>query len=133
MERRTIAAGAAALVTGTAAVLVAAPAMADGPERETSGRVAGSWFEMSAEKERGFELDADLDNVPRGSTWRLVVKHDGERIATRTADTVRDDGRWEADFRDVHAPDSAGADTFTLTITRTDGPGKVTRTLAFAR
>ena len=82
MKRIAIAtASAAALATGVA-VLVAAPAIADGPEKHSSGRIGGGWFEISAEKERnGFDLDADLDNVAAGSTWKLVVRHDGQRIS----------------------------------------------------
>jgi hypothetical protein len=134
MKRIAIAtASAAALATG-AAVLVAAPAVADGPEKHSSGRVGGGWFEISAEKERnGFDIDADLDNVAAGSTWKLVVRHDGQRISRQVLGSVPDDGRHEVDFRDVNARNTAGADTFKVTITRTDGPGKVVRTLGFAR
>jgi hypothetical protein len=133
MKRIAIAtAGVAALATG-AAVFVAAPAVADGPEKHASGRVGGGWFEISAEKERGFEVDADLDNVAAGSTWKLVVRHDGDRISRQVLSAVRDDGRYEVDFRDVHARNTKGSDTFKVTIKRTDGPGKVVRTLAFAR
>mgnify|MGYP001018446102 CR=1 FL=1 len=134
MKRIAIAtASAAALATG-AAVFVAAPALADGPEKHASGRVGGGWFEISAEKERnGFDLDVDLDNVPAGSTWRLVVRHDGDRIARQVLPSVREDGRHEVDFRDVSARNTAGADTFKVTIKRTDGPGKVVRSLSFAR
>lgn len=134
MKRIAIAtASAAALATGVA-VLVAAPAIADGPEKHSSGRVGGGWFEISAEKERnGFDLDADLDNVAAGSTWKIVVRHDGQRISRQVLNAVPDDGRHEVDFRDVRARNTSGADTFKVTIKRTDGPGKVVRTLSFAR
>lgn len=124
----------AALAAGSAALAIAGPAQADGPERHARGTVAGAQYEITAEKDNGrFEVDADLDGVPAGSTWRMVVRHDGKKVATRTATAVRDDGRYDADFRDVDRPDSAGADTFKVTLTRTDGAGSVTRTLSFTR
>ncbi|WP_343908235.1 hypothetical protein, partial [Nocardioides aquiterrae] len=114
--------------------LTAAPAQADGPERHAHGTVAGARYEISAEKDAGrFEVDADLDGVPAGSAWKMVVRHDGEKVATRTAKAVRDDGRYDVDFREVRRGDSAGKDVFRVTLTRTDGAGRVTRTLTFAR
>lgn len=134
MSKRIIALStAAALVAGSAATLVAVPAQADGPERHAHGRVAGAEYEISIEKERRFEVDADLDGVPAGSTWRMVVRHDGKRVGTSTARAVRDDGRWEVDFREVRSADTSGGDTFKVTLSRVGGAGKVTRTLSFPR
>ncbi|MDF1606292.1 hypothetical protein [Nocardioides sp. YIM 152315] len=124
---------AGALVAGSAALLAAPVAQADGPERHAHGRVAGATYEIAVEKERRFEVDADIDGVPAGSTWRLVVVHDGERVGARTAAAVRDDGRWEVDFREVRSRNTAGPDRFKVTLTRVGGPGKVTRKLAFPR
>ncbi|GAB3197182.1 hypothetical protein GCM10027062_08320 [Nocardioides hungaricus] len=135
--KRTIAlTTAATLVAGPAAlaVVLAGPAQADGPERQVSGSVAGARYHISADKEDGrYEVDADLDGVPAGSSWRMVVRHDGRKVATRTARAVRDDGRYDVDFAGVRRPDSAGRDVFKVTLTRTDGAGSVTRTLTFAR
>lgn len=134
--KRTIAlTTAAALVAAPAALLVAAPAQADGPERHAHGSIAGARYEISAEKDNGrFEIDADLDRVPAGSSWKMVVRHDGKKVATRTASAVRDDdGHYDADFRDVNRPDSAGKDVFKVTLKRTDGAGSATRTLSFNR
>lgn len=134
MNRTIALTTAAALVAGTATLAVAGAAQADGPERHAHGTVAGARYEMSAEKDNGrFEVDADLDGVPAGSTWRMVVRHDGTKVATRTAGAVRDDGRYDVDFPEVRRSDSSGADTFKVTLTRTDGAGKVTRTLTFSR
>lgn len=140
--KRTIAlitAGAAgvagAAVIGGAAVTgnLAAAADRSGPERHAHGRVAGAEYEIEIEKERGFEVDAELDGVAPRSTWRMVVRHDGKRVGSRTAHAVRDDGRHEVDFRDLHSADTRGADRFVVVLKRVDGPGKVTRTLRFAR
>jgi hypothetical protein len=124
---------ATALVAGTGAALVASPAQADGPERHARGQVAGAAYEISIEKERRFEVDADLDGVPVGSTWRMVVRHDGKRVGASTARAVRDDGRYEVDFREVRSANTAGADTFKVTLKRVGTSAKVTRTLRFAR
>ncbi|WP_028644498.1 hypothetical protein [Nocardioides sp. URHA0020] len=120
------------LIAGTGAALVAAPAQADGPERHAYGTVAGASYEIAVEKERRFEVDADLDDVAAGSSWRMVVRHEGKVVGTRTARAVRDDGRWEVDFREVRSKNTKGADTFKVTIKRVGGP-KVVRTLRFAR
>jgi hypothetical protein len=134
MNRRIIALSTAGvLLTGSAAALVAAPAMADDPERKAVGRVAGATYEISAEKERGFEVDVDVDGVAARSTWKAVVKHDGKRVGAQTRSAVRDDGRWEVDFRDFRSGDTAGQDRFKVKLVRVDGPGKVVRTLTFAR
>ena len=134
MKKQLIAtATAAALIGGTGAALVASPAQADGPERHARGQVAGAAYEIAIEKERVFEVDADLDGVPAGSTWRMVVRHDKKVVGTRTARAVRDDGRWEVDFREVRSKNTAGADTFKVTLKRVGGSAKVTKTLTFAR
>lgn len=123
------------VLAGTMALTVAAPAapaLAGGAERQVSGTVAGARYEMSAEKDDGrYEVDADLAGVRSGSTWKMVVRHDGKKVATRTSRAHREDGRFEVDFKSVNRPDSAGKDVFKVTLTRTDGAGKVTRTLSF--
>ncbi|MCW2773944.1 MAG: hypothetical protein JWN91_2270 [Nocardioides sp.] len=134
MNKRIIAlTTAAALVAAPVAVLVAGPAQADGPERHARGTVAGATYDISAEKERGFEVSADLEGVAAGSTWKVVVKHDGTRIGSQTLRAVPDDGRHEVDFRDFRSANTAGKDVFTVKIKRVDGAGSVTRTLTFAR
>ena len=132
--KRTIAlTTATALAVGSGALLLAAaPAQADGPERHAHGNVAGARYEMSAEKDNGrFEVDADLEGVPSGSSWKMVVRHDGTKVATRTAQAGRDDGRSTS--TSARSPGRlAGKDDFKVTLTRTDGAGKVTRTLTFS-
>lgn len=124
---------AATLIAGTGAALIASPAQADGPERHAYGQIGGASYDIGIEKDRVFEIDADLDGVTAGSTWRMVVRHDGKKVGTRTANAVPDDGRWEVDFREVRSADTAGPDTFKVTLKRTDGPGKAKKTLTFAR
>lgn len=132
--KRMIALGAAGAVAATSAVALAAPAWADGPEREAHGKVGGARYDIDIDKEHGkFEVDVDLDDAPKGSTWKLVVRHDGTKVGVRTAKAVLDDGEYEVDFRDVHSANTPGKDTFKVKIVRTDGPGKVTRTLAFSK
>ncbi len=131
--RRTVATIAAgALIAAPATVLLAGPASADGPEREARGTVAGARYEMSAEKERHFEVSADLDGV---AGIDVADRRQARRQEGRQPDpkAVRDDGRYEVDFRDFHSKNTAGKDTFKITLKRVDGAGKVTRTLTFKR
>lgn len=135
---RTAATVTATVTTGLVASalglgLLAGPAAADGPEKNATGTVAGARYDMSAEKEGNFEISADIDGVPAGSTWRMVLRHEGTVVGSQKL-TARadDDGGHEVDFRDFLRPDTAGKDTFTITLRRTDGTAKVTRTLAFA-
>jgi hypothetical protein len=124
---------AGALVGGSALIAMpAASAHADGPEKDVHGSVAGARYEISIEKDRRFEIDAELEGVSAGSKWKMVVRHDGKRVATQRAHAVRDDGRHEVDFHDVHSGDTKGHDYFTVTLKRIDGQGKVTRTIRFA-
>ncbi len=133
MMKRTLAlTTAGAVVAGSAVAVWAIPAQADGPERHANGTVAGASYDIDIEKEGTFEVDVDLDGVPANSTWRLVVHHDGKKIATRTANAESDDGGYDVDFPDVRSGDTAGKDTFKVTIKRVGGSGKVTRTLTFA-
>ena len=132
--KRTVASIAAgALIAAPATVLLAGPASADGPEREARGTVAGAQYDISVEKDGRFEVSADLDGVPSGSTWKVVVKHEGKKVGSQTRNAKRDDGRYEVDFRDFHSENTRGKDTFKVTIKRVDGAGKVTRTLTFKR
>ncbi len=118
---------AASVVAATG--LLAAPAQADGPEKHATGTVAGGFYDISVEKEGGFEVSADIDGVPASSTWRVVVRHDGKVVGSEKRRSVLDDGQHEVDFRDFFSADTAGKDTFRVTLRRTDGTAKVTRTL----
>ncbi len=112
-----------------ASALLAAPAQADGPEKHATGTVAGGFYDISVEKEGGFEVSADIEGVPASSTWRIIVRHDGQKVGSQKLRSRLDDGQHEVDFRDFSSADTAGKDTFRVTLRRTDGTAKVTRTL----
>ena len=132
-QRAAALSAASALLAGGFTALVALPAHADGPERHARGSIAGGQYEISIEKERRFQVDVELDRVPANSTWRIVVRHEGRRGATRTARAAGDDGRWDVDFPEVRSGNTPGADTFRVRIQRVGGTAQVTRTLRFAR
>jgi hypothetical protein len=111
MNRTTALITAGALVAvPLATLLAAAPATADTTKRGVCGQ--GS-YELQVDREDqedggGFEVSADLDRLAPGSTWTVVIKHDGKRAikATRTAD-----GEGELEV-DVRRPNTSGTDTF---------------------
>lgn len=99
-----------ATATAGATVLVAAPASADVERR---GTCAGATYELSVDRERGgFEVDADVDRARPSSEWRVTVRHDGAVAVSRT---LRADDEGELDV-DAWRRDTAGSDTFTLTV-----------------
>lgn len=107
LRRTTTATGAVALLAVPATLLVTAPAQAV----DRSERCDGARIELSVEKDDGrFEVEAEVDNAPRGSQWRVTLLQDGNRFFTdvRRAD---DDGDVSVD-RD--RPDTAGKDVFKL-------------------
>ncbi|MDO9456805.1 hypothetical protein [Nocardioides sp.] len=92
MEKRTIAlTTVGVLVAGPAALLVTAPAAQADVDR--GGVCGGGRYELSVDREDGgYEVSVDLDRVAPGTRWRVVVRHDGKRIASvvRTADREGD-------------------------------------------
>ncbi|MEO9325340.1 hypothetical protein ABFT23_17745 [Nocardioides sp. C4-1] len=91
MKRTTALTAAAALVAGPAAVLLAPSAAHADVDR--SGRCGGGTYELSVDREDGgYEASVDLDRVKPGTTWRVVVRHEGRVIANvvRTADREGD-------------------------------------------
>lgn len=88
LRTATAALGATALVAVPLTVLATSPANAI----EKSGRCSGARFELDVDKEDGrFEVEAEIDAKP-GSTWRVVLKHDGKKFydRVRTADREGD-------------------------------------------
>ena len=105
----------ALLATAGTTVLLAAPAHADVEKR---GTCAGATFELNVDRERGgFEVDADIDGARVGSEWRVALRHDG-RLATSRV--LRADDEGELDL-DTFRRNTAGPDTFTLTVTPAGG------------
>ncbi|HQR27019.1 MAG TPA: hypothetical protein PLP61_08280 [Nocardioides sp.] len=116
IQRTAVALGLTAAIAGPTAFVLAGPATAD---QEKGGWCAGARYELSVDREgRGYEIDADLDGAEPGSAWRLVLRHDGEVVAkgVRTADREGD-----IDLERLR-PDTAGTDTFTLTVRKVSGP-----------
>jgi len=120
MYRTTALITAGALVAAPLATLLAAsPASADTSKRGACGQ--GS-YELQIDREDaddggGFEVSADLDRVAPGSSWTVVIRHDGKRAirATRVAD-------GEGDLEvDVRRPDTSGRDTFRFKAVPTSG------------
>ena len=98
MNRTTALITAGALVAAPLATLLAAsPASADTTKRGVCGH--GSYeFQVDREDREdggGFEVSADLDRLAPGSSWTVVIKHDGKRVSkvTRTADSGGRDRR----------------------------------------
>lgn len=110
-----LAAGALAAAV-PAGVLAASPASAD-DERSTEGRCGTLRYDLSVERDddrRGVhEIDVDLDNAARGTTWRIDLFHNGNRVSTvkRQADREREiDVAWDRRER-------SGTDTWTVRAT----------------
>lgn len=119
--RRTLATVATAgLLATPLAVLAAAPASADA-DREW--RYAGAKLEFDVEKDDGrFEVDFDIDNAKPGSTWRVVIRHDGKVIHKRTH---RADREGDVDIDKVR-PNTKGKDVFKVKVTKV-GKKKATK------
>ena len=109
----------AGLVAGALAVapltLLAAPAHADA---EKHGQAGSGVYELSVDREDGgFDVSVDLDGLPRGQRWRIVLRHDGDEVASLVRRADR-----EGDIEvERHRPDTAGADVFWFTAMRVGG------------
>ena len=116
----TAALGAGALLAAPL-TLLAAPAHADGPEKDKEFRVAGAEVDFQVEKDDGrFEVDVDIDDAKPGSRWRVVLKQDGTRFHSRIH---RADSDGDVDI-DKTRPDTRGTDTFKLRVKKVGGEGK---------
>lgn len=126
LTRTTTALGVAALVAVPTTLLAAAPAHAD---QEKHGTCAGAPFELSVDREgRGFEVSFDLDNAKPGSKWKVVLRHNGKRIAqgVHTAD-------YEGDVEvERYRKDAAGKDVFKVRL-KNLGSGQVCKARINAR
>lgn len=120
-KRRTAATLAAgALVATPLAVLTATTASAD-IDKEREFRVAGADVDFSVEKDDGrYEVEVDLDDAPRGSKWRIVLRHDGTKIHDRVH---RADGDGDIDV-DRSRPDTRGDDRFKVVVKKVGGANR---------
>ncbi len=128
MNRTTALIAAGALVAAPlATVLAASPASADTTKRGVCGQ--GSYeFQVDREDREdggGFEVSADLDRLAPGSSWTVVIKHDGQRVSkvTRTADN---EGELDVD---VNRPNTSGSDAFRFKAVPAGGGAKCASTI----
>ena len=115
---KTIALLTAVPLAAAAIVVPAQAAQADRGDRQKNGACGAGTYELQVEREDGgFDVAVDLDRLAPGSTWKVVLRHDGKRVAkvTRTAD---EDGDVELD---AWRRNTAGSDTFTFRATPVGG------------
>jgi hypothetical protein len=121
--KKHLIAGTALVATAAAgtAVLAVSPAQAD---VDRTGTCAGATYELSVDREnRGWEVDADLDDARPGSSWRVALRHDGKVV---TSQVHRADAEGEIDV-DAWRRNTSGTDTFTLTVSPVGGTACSTR------
>jgi hypothetical protein len=121
--KKHLIAGTALVATAAAgtAVLAVSPAQAD---VDRTGTCAGATYELSVDREnRGWEVDADLDNARPGSSWRVALRHDGTVV---TSQVHRADAEGEIDV-DAWRRNTSGTDTFVLTVRPVGGTSCSTR------
>lgn len=122
--RRTIGwAAAAAVLT---ALALAPTAIAKDGDVEVPGRCTGqtrSELDLSYE-DGGIEVEFEVDQNRNGVRWRVVLLHNGKRVASRVGVTRGRSGSFEARFVTANR---AGLDRFVARATR---PGEVCRAKA---
>lgn len=124
LRKSTATLGATVLLAATLS-LVAGPAHADGPEKDREFGVSGAEVDFSVSKDDGrFEVDVDIDDAHPGSTWRVVLWHDGKRFHGRVH---RADGDGDIEIEKTRR-DTGGADTFKLRVKKVGG-GAASRTI----
>ena len=116
MNKRTLALTTACGLAVPGLLLVATPAAQADVDRV--GACGTGTYELSVDREgRGFEVSVDLDGLAPGSTWRVVVRQDGKRIAN-VVRTAERDGDLDVER---FARNTAGKDTFRFTAKRVGG------------
>ncbi|MFT3873721.1 MAG: hypothetical protein QM714_13945 [Nocardioides sp.] len=120
-----IAAGGALLATP--AVLFAAPAHAD---VERHGNCGGGTYEFSVDREDSgrYEVSLDLDRVKPGSTWKVVLKQNGNRFFSGKLTT---DHEGDLDV-ERHRANTTGKDTFKFKAKRVGHSSSCSRTITVA-
>lgn len=125
--KKTLATLAATALVATplaAAATLATGGPAAAAETTKRGQCGPGTYEFQVDREDaedggGYEVSADLDRVGAGTTWTIVIRHDGKRVGkvTRTADS---DGDVDLD---VNRSNTRGKDVFSF---RAKGPGGAT-------
>lgn len=96
---------------------------------DRSGRCDGARFSLDVERDDGrFEVEAEIDDAPRGSRWRIVVKQDGKRFIKTTRVARNDDDDRDGDISiDRNRPNTPGRDVFRITVNKVGTPGSCSR------
>jgi hypothetical protein len=123
MKRTAALIAAGALAVPTATMALAAPAHAD---VERHGSIGKGDYDFSVDREgSGFEVSFDIDRVAPGSKWKVVLRHDGQRVLTRTL-TADHEGELDVEtFR----PNTAGKDVFKVRASKVKGKARATATI----
>jgi hypothetical protein len=129
MSHRITAALAAGSLLAVPASLAAAPAaQADPGDRERNGVCGAGVYDFSVDREgSGFEVSADLDGLKPGSRWKVVLRHDGTKIASVTR---RADREGDLDV-ERYRQNTAGADKFTMKAKRVGGSASCSASITF--
>ena len=99
---------AAAALAAPIALLSAGPAAADA---ERNGVCRNGTYEFNVDTDDGLhEVSVDLDNVTPGTTWRVTIRHDGERVAKRR---IVADAEGDVELERTRT-NAAGQDTWTF-------------------
>lgn len=126
LRRTTALAATTALIATPLLAIGASPASA----AEKNGRCDGARFSLDVEKDDGrFEVDADIDDAPRGSKWRIVLKQNGKTFV-KTTRVARDDDDRRGDISiERNRPDTRGNDVFRMTVNKVGTPGSCSRVI----
>ncbi len=115
-HRITAALAAGSLLAAPVALIATAPSAHADVERH--GQCGPGVYDFSVDREgSGFEVSADVDGLRPGSRWKIVLRHDGDKIASVTR---RADGEGDIDVERFRR-NSAGADKFKMSVKRVGG------------
>lgn len=125
LRSATAVVGTTALLAVPLTTVLASPASAV----ERGGRCDGARFELSVEKDDGkFEVEADIDDAPRGSKWRIKLVQNGKVFVNVVRVARDDDDDRDGDISiDRDRRNRAGKDTFRMTVNKVGTPGSCSR------
>jgi hypothetical protein len=123
-HRITAAIAAGSLLAAPVALIATAPSAHADVERH--GKCGPGVYEFSVDREgAGFEVSADLDGLKPGSRWKVVLRHDGTKIASVIR---RADHEGDIDV-ERYRLNSAGADKFRMVAKRVGGTASCDATI----
>ncbi len=131
MKKLPVVAGVATALLGLSvpAVLMlsgSANALTDRRDDDTERTIAcgQALVELNVDQEpNAFEVDGDIDNANPGSAWKVVLRHDGDKVLART---VKADYEGELEVGTMR-PDTSGSDVFTLRVKNVSTDAKACR------